>query len=559
MSNQPNFEKIDTVTSGYFTYIVGHFRQPDLYVLGVMDLDDPASWSGGETTTVFYFMITPEEFSWLENDRSKLDILATQIQTKMPRNRFFSATSRQQTTPEALKAKCDGAVKSEALDDDEAFVEWKKTVRFPQTVRVPATPFNKARHALAIRQKGFDPRKATPEEAAEEEDLEKKLGWLIFKAEELYVAYDSSFNPRFPLLETVTGDVHLFSTQQLAERSVQHYEEAHQYYSTVKKLTQEEIKPFLRFCEHMGVLRFRVDDGLEPVTVFRRNIIPDSNPGFIERHNCAIRNSMLRTLQTLQLFTRHQEEMTPEWKTGLNNWFMTWNRIALQDLGNTTLFALCAAPEQLREQFKPDHVYSSQGIERIQELMRKADAVGSPIAKPNFTGKHRILSTKDGKYPIRMVKNNQTEQFWLVAFTSREDAVQFAEQFHYPDLVVGLSLDELTAHVGENAGVLVDPTGVSMTLMPKVLEQALKVRSEGRVIYRPQPAQKPADGTEAPAEGQETAPEETPAEAPAPVPTAQEEASQDVPTVELSDEAECSDETDSSGEEKSGFFSRFFK
>jgi hypothetical protein len=542
MSNQPNFEKIETVTSGYFPYIVGHFHQPDLYVVGVMDLDDPNSWSGGETTTVFYFMITPEEFGWLESDRSKLDDLATKIQTGMPRNRFYSATSRKKMDPQELKAKCDSSIKSETLENDEVFAEWRKTVRFPRTIRVPNTPFNQARHALFLRQKGYDPRKATAEEAAEEEDLEKKLGWLIFKAEELYVAFDASFNPRYPLLETVTGDVHLFSVKELAELSVKHYEEAHQYYSTVKKLSQEEIKPFLRFCEQLGVLRFRVDDGLEPVTVLRHNIIPDSNPGFIERHNSAVRNNMLRTIQTLQLFSRHQDEMTPEWKTGLNSWFMTWNRMALQDLGNTTLFVPCAAPQQVRDQFKEDHLYSSQGIERIQELMRKANAVGSPIAKPNFTGKHRILSTKDGKYPIRIMKNNQNEMSWLMAFTSREDAVRFVEQTKSTDVVIGLSLDELVAQVGENSGVLVDPAGISMTLEPRVLEEALKVRSEKRVIFRPQPAQQPAAQDEAKADQ---------AEAPA-TPTAQEA------PQETAHEVEPSQEVDPSDEEKPGFFSRIF-
>jgi ribosomal protein L12E/L44/L45/RPP1/RPP2 len=234
--------------------------------------------------------------------------------------------------------------------------------------------------------------------------------------------------------------------------------------------------------------------------------------------------------------------MTPEWKTGLNSWFMTWNRMALQDLGNTTLFVPCAAPQQVRDQSKEDHLYSSQGIERIQELMRKANAVGSPIAKPNFTGKHRILSTKDGKYPIRIMKNNQNEMSWLMAFTSREDAVRFVEQTKSTDVVIGLSLDELVAQVGENSGVLVDPSGISMTLEPRVLEEALKVRSEKRVIFRPQPAQQPAAQDEAKADQ---------AEAPA-TPTAQEA------PQETTHEVEPSQEVDPSDEEKPGFFSRIF-
>jgi hypothetical protein len=553
MSNHPNFEKIETVASGYFTYIIGQFHEPDIYVLGAMDMDDPNSWSGGESAVVFYFMITPEEFGWLNEDRPKLDALATKIQTEMPKNRFYSATCRKQTTPQALKEKCESALKTDSLENDEAFLEWRKTVRFPRTMRVPATPFNIARHNLAVFQRTYNAKTATPEQNAQEEDLEKKLGWLIFKAEELYVTYDASFNPRYPLLETALGDVHIFSTQQLAEASVKHYEEANQYFSTVKKLEQSEIKPFLRFCEKMGVLRFRVDDGLEPVTVLRHNIIPDSNPGFLERHNAGVRNVMLRTLQTLRLFTLHQETMTQEWKIGLNNWFMTWNRMALQDLGNTTLFALCAAPEDLRKQFQEDHVYSPQGIQRIQELMRKADCVGTPIARPNFTGKHRILSTKDGKYPIRILKNNQTNQSWLLAFTSREEAAEFVEKNNYPDLVIGLSLDELAAQVGDCTGVLVDPVGLSMSLLPKVLEEAMEVRSQQRVIYRPQPPQAAEAAKE---ESQAAAPAEA---APAAVPAEevpQEPAAAPQAQVEVEPSDDVSEEEDA--QDKGGFFSRLF-
>ncbi len=555
MSNQPNFEKIETVTSGYFTYIIGHFHQPDIYVLGAMDMDDPNSWSGGESAMVFYFMITPEEYGWLKTDHAKLDALATKIQTRMPKNRFYSATSRKQISLGELKAKCDSALKEDSLEDDDAFIQWKKTVKLPRTFQVPATPFNLARHALAVCQKDFDPKKATPEQAAEEEDLEKKLGWLIFKAEELYVAFDASFNPRFPLLETVRGDVRLYSTKELAEASVKYYADTNQYFATVKKLEQSEIKPFLRFCESLGVLRFRLDDGLESVTVWRHNIIPDSNPGFIERHNSSVRNSMLRTLQTLRLLALHKDDMTEEWKTGLNNWFMTWNRNALQDLGNTTLFVPCAGPEKLRQQFKADHAYSAQGIQRIQELMRKANCVDTPIAKPNFTGKHRILGTQDGKYPIRMIKNNKTNQSWLLAFTSRDEAVQFITKNNYPDIIIGLSLDELAAQVGENNGVLVDPTGIGMTLVPKVLEEALKVRSEKRVIYQSKPAESEAPQVPIPDVPREE-PEETPSWPPVDGAVEPESIPQEV--EEPSDSSNQEEASSANSQEKGGFFSRLF-
>lgn len=486
---QPNFEKIETVTSGYFSYIIGHFHQPDLYVLGAMDLNDPASWSGGETSVVFYFMITPEEYSWLKEDRAKLDALAQKIQTNMPKSRFFSATSKKKgSTPEELKAICDQSLKADALEEDEAFDAWKKTLRFPRRIVVPKTPFNEARHALALCQQHFDLRTATQKQKDEELDLEKKLGWQIFKAEALYVAYDQCFNPRFPMVEAARGDVHLYSTQELADNSAKFYQEHNYYFTTIKKLEQKDIKPFLRTCEELGIQRFRVDDGLEPVTIWLTSIIPSLDRGFIENYNTHIRGLMLRTMQILRLLQLHGDDMEPQRKAGLNDWFMTWNRMMLQDLGKTTLFVPCGMPAQLTDQLKNDYAYSPAGMKTMQELMKAQHQEGKALARASFTGRHAVLNSPEGaKYPIRMLKTPDEKQ-WLMAFTSREAANDFVAHSKNADLVVAMSLDELAAQASICNGVLVDATTIALSLNEKALEQAMKVRSEKRVVFRSQAA-----------------------------------------------------------------------
>ncbi|MCD8144819.1 MAG: SseB family protein [Oscillospiraceae bacterium] len=491
-NTQPNFEKIETVTSGYFSYIIGHFHQPNLYVLGAMDLNDPASWSGGETAVIFYFMITPEEYAWLSADRSKLDELAQKIQTNMPRSRFFSATcTKKGTTPEALQALCEQSLKADALENDEVFEAWKKTLSLPRRVQVPKTPYHEARHNLAVCQRSFRPQTATQEQRDEEADLEKKLGWLIFKSEALYVAYDTCFNPRFPMIETAQGAVHLYSSQELADKSAAYYAEHNYYFTTIKKLEQAGIKPFLRHCEEYGLLRFRVDDGLEPVTIQLNNIIPTLDRGFIENYNAHIRGLMLRTMQTLRLVKLHGEEMEPKRKAGLNDWFMTWNRMMLQDLGKTTLFVPCAMPAKLREQLKKDHAYTAAGLNHIKELMQTAKATGKSISRPGFHGRELVLNLAEGaKYPVRMLKTPDEKQ-WLLAFTSREQAEQFLQRSERGDMIVGMTLDELAEMVGlveVCSGVLVDPVSVGLCLNEKTLEQALKVRNEKRVIYRSEAA-----------------------------------------------------------------------
>ncbi len=521
----PNFEKLETISSGYFTYILGHFRQPDIYVLGAMDLDDPASWSGGETSTVFYFMITPEEYSWRTSNRPLLDTLAQRIQTNMPRSRFFSATSRKKgVSPQELKEQADRALKQDALENDQDFDAWKQTVHFPRTVQLPKTPFNEARHALALFQKDYNPQQATPEQKAQAEELEKKLGWLIFKAEALYVAHDTCFNPRFPLVETARGDVRIYSSQELAERSTAFYAQNQLYYATVQKVEQKDIKSFLRFCEEYGLTRFRLDDGLEPVTLELKHIIPETNRGFAESFASHTRGLMLRALQTLQLYKKHADEFEPQRKAALNDWFMTWNRMSVQELGKSTLFVPCALPAKLQTQLKKDHVWTPTGLKNIRTLMSTRKHMGTTISRPGFTGREALLNLpENAALPARLIKTPD-EKLWIVAFTGREQAEAFVKASGRADVVVGATLDSLLLMVQKAegcSGVLFDPGTLGMNLDLPRLEDAIKIRNEKVLIFRSEAAgtapKKKQDDLPFELPTQPTAPAE-PAEVPAPLP-----------------------------------------
>lgn len=550
MSTQPNFEKIETVTTGYFPYIIGRFHQPGVYVLGVMDLNDPASWSGGETAVVYYFLITPEEYTWLEKDREKLNALAQEIQTNMPRSRFFSTISRKKVDPEQLRQDSEAAIKTENLENDEVFLEWRKTIQMPRVVRVPVTPFNQARHALAVKQKGFDPKTASDADKAELEKLEKELGWMIFKAKELYVAYDTCFNEAFPYLEPARGDVHIFSTEELANTSVKYYEEHHIAYCVVKKIEQADIKGFFRACEDLGVLSFRVDDGVEPVEVKRVNIIPDRTQAYLEERNAAVRNTMLRAMQNGQLLRKHGGEMTEAWKQDIGNWVMTWQRMAFQELGNTVLFVPVALPENMASQMKGNIVYSAAAMEKTRQLMEKAKKPNYAISPPNFKGKNVVINIQQGKLPIRLLKNSTNEDTRMVAFTSRGPAEAFVQRASGKDTVVALTFDQLVEQRESCNGILVDVTGIGMILGAKELDNILEVRDQGRVIYRPKPAQQPAPAPEAVTQA-EDAQEGASQEAPVAEPV------QDEPTGSAVQPEELSQEENTEGEKK-GFFGRFF-
>ena len=557
-NTRANFEKIRTVTSGYFSYIVGHFHQPDIYVIGAMDLNDPASWSGGETAVVYYFMITPEEYSWLETDPAKLNALAQKIQTNMPKNRFVSATSTKKgMKPEELQAMCEAALKAYSLDDDETFEEWKKTVHFPRRVRVPKTPFNEARHELALCQHNLDPKTATQEQKEEEQDLEKKLGWLIFKAEEIYVAYDDCFNPRFPMVESARGFAHLYSTQELADNSAKFYSENHYYYVTIRKVEQKDIKSFLRTCEEFGITQFRVDDGLEPVTVQLSNIIPHLDRGYIENYNCHIRGLMLRTMQTLRMIHLHGDEMDPKRKAGLNDWFLTWNRLMLQELGKTTLFVPCGLPEKMHDQLEGNYTYTEAGLKNIQNMMEKSK-VKQSISRPSFTGKHIVIhSAQEGKLPIRILKTPDEKQ-WLIAFTSRQQAEEFVKQTKKDDVIVGMTLDELAAEAASTChGVLLDPASFALSLNDQTMEQALKIRYEKRLIYRSEAAGTAPAKTE---ENKENGAEEMTDQQPVTGDSIEDNVSSMDVTVPVEGEApEEIEQTETDGSKKKvGFFSRLF-
>ncbi len=571
MSATPNFEKLQTITSGYFPYIIGRFHVPDIYVMGVMDLNDPASWSGQETAVIFYFMITPEEYGWLNTDRARLDALAQNIQTNMPKNRLFSATSSKKgASAQELKELCDEATKSDSLEEDAVFEEWKKTVRLPQTIQMPKTPLTEARHALAEYQKGYNAKTATPEQTAEETELEQKLGWLLYKADALYVAMDQSFNPRYPLADPVRAEVRIFSDRQLAEQTIAHYTDNHLHYLSLKTVEKKEIKSFLRQCEALDLKNFRLDDGVESATIALKNIIPELNRGFAENFNSHVRGTMLRTLQALHQLKKHGEEMAEQPKASLNACFMTWNRMMLQELGKTVLYVPCGIPGKLQEKLRRDHVFSPSALEQLKKLMSTRKNMGTTLSHPGFTGREAALNLPvNVSYPARMAKTNDGKQ-WILAFTGLEEAEEFVRSGKNPDLVIGLTLDELYTMVIRTeaaTGVLVDPATFAMSMNQNVLEQALKVREEKVIIYRPEDKSAPKkkaqqdlpfevreDAAPVPAAPQPPAVPELPPEEPVEPPL--EEAA---PAQEEQEEAAAPvQEKPEEPEQKGGFFGRLF-
>lgn len=479
----PNFQRIETVTGGYFPYIVGRFHQPGVYVLGVMDLNDPASWSGGESTVTYQFLITPEEFGWLSSDRARLDKLAQDLQTNMPRSRFFSAMSKGKADPAQLREQAENALKSEALENDQVFEAWKKSLNFQRVVKLPATPINMARHKLAVAQKGYDPRTAAPEKKEEVERLERELGWMLLKAEELYVAYDASYDTRWPFLETARGNAHIFTSEQYAKNAQKYYEQANLFYSEVRRIQKEDIKAFFRGCEELGILRFRVDDGVEPVEVWRRNIIPDSPLEYLERKNQSVRNVTLRTLQSANLLAKHGEQMEEKWKKSNTNWFLTWQRNMLQGLANTLFYVPVALPQQMAANM-PGPIYTKRSMEKLKAQMEKDKAPSNTMHHPGFKGRVFTVDTTDKKLPLRLMKNNETEKFWLLAFTSRALAENFITQSKQQDTVVILSFDELTEQLGESAGIAVDINKIGLQLGQREIKQMLSIRSQPKVVFR---------------------------------------------------------------------------
>jgi hypothetical protein len=487
----PSFYEVQRVENGYDTYIIGCFPRRGLYVLGVMDLEDPKAWQGGVSDLVLYFAMTPEELGWLKSDRSKLDNLAGRIQRELPRSRFVAGLKNGRELELALEKDWDG-LKSDSLEGDEDFDRWIEAHPF-RSGRQRITPLTNARHELAEfqqRLRGGDP---SPKEVEEEQRRQRTFAYRLLEAEALFVAMDeNSPNGQWPGLEYVSGDVHLFTTQENGDTACGYYSKNRIYDYQVQRVERDQYPAFFENCRGLGVERFQVDDGVEPVQVALEYLVLPREESWLEEHNRLVRNVMLRSLEVSGHMVKHGKEMAETLRKNLVGCMVTWRIRMLQELGDTLLYVPSALPQELHQQFERDMVFSKQALDRLKKKLDQELRPRSAVTGAHFAGRvATIEDSNQGKLPLRLVHDPQ-ERKWLVAFTSEAACRTFVENQQEGDTVVILTLDELYDQLGDLAGLVVDVAGLSVQLQAKEMEQCLVLRKREKASIRLERTEKTA-------------------------------------------------------------------
>ena len=473
-----NFYEIQRVLAGYDTYIIGRFRQPGLYALGVMNPEDPKAWSGEVTDLVLYFAITPEEYGWLKTDRPRLDELAGRIRSELPKSRFAAGIYIGSAAGERLQERCREMLKSDGLEGDDRFEEWKRFHPF-QKMRQPRTPVTDARHELAEFQRNFARETAGELEIREEERRERTLANRLLEQEALFVGMDrNSPGGDWPGLEYVKGNVHLFSAEENAVTAREYYARCHIFDYRIQRVEQSQYPAFFENCEALGVDRFCLDDGIEPVEVRRIYLKPDSEQSWLEEHNQAVRGAMLRSLEVSGQVGKHRGEMQETLKRNLVNCMVTWRCRMLQELGDTLLYVPCALPEDVHERCREDLTFTKQALAKLKEKLNAEKRPQSAITGPHFSG--RVISVENpqnGKLPLRLLTDGE-ERRWLVGFTSRRQCEAFLEKQEQGDTMVVLTFDELLEQVDGLAGMIVDVMALGVQVRATDMAQCVKLRTK---------------------------------------------------------------------------------
>lgn len=488
----PNFYEIQRVTAGYDTYIVGRFCQPGLYVLGVMDPEDPKTWRGDVSDLVLCFALTPEEYGWLNTDREKLDDLARRLQREMPRSRFAAGVLEGTGRRTDLQETCRAMLKSDCLEEDTAFEAWKEAHPF-QKMQQPNTPVNLARHELCSLQHDTASQRDRGELFQKEmERRQRTLANRLLEQDAFYVGMDkNSPGGVWPGLEYLSGDVHLFSTQENALNACEFYASRGIFEYEAQRVEQSQYAAFFQNCESLGVTAFRVDDGVEPVELKRSYLWPDREQSWLEEHNQTLRNAMLRSAELSGHMQKNQEKMSENLRRNLVGFLVTWRCRMLQELGDGLYYVPCALPGELYEEFQSDLVLSKRGMTQMKERMRRELRPSSAGAGPHFGG--RVVSVEDpkhGRLPLRLITTERQER-WLVAFTSQIQCQAFLDRQQNRDTMVVMTFDELYEQVEGLNGLVVDVLGLGVQLRPQEMAQCRTLRSQERATVELKPSDPP--------------------------------------------------------------------
>ena len=481
-----------------FPYLVAEFKRDGSHALGVMDPTDPKSWRGESSDMILYFLITPEEFGWLQTDERRLDELADRIQEYLPKNRFFAGVSKQKLDRKELMRRCQALLREDALPEDQDFADWRDQ-HAPHLIQQERSPLAAARRELAEFQRNHPAKAASDAERMEEQRRERTLGYRLMESDHLYVAIDRcSPGGIWPGSEPVKGVAFLYTDEEAARTACEFYEKSQILYYEVQKLNRQDYLRYFQNCEMMGIRQFRLDDGIEPAVIDRCQIVPDRELSWLEERNQALRKTMLHSASLSTQVRQHLDATSGSTREALLAHTAGWRRKMLEAFSDALLYVPAALPQNLHETLKNDFVYSQRAMNRISQALAVQMRPESAKLPPAFRGKavtiyanvrgridqNGAVPQQEGKLPLRVL-TTEDQGRWILAFTEETLCRTFIEQRQHGDTMVVFTFEEIAEQTDEGIGILVDFMGLGIQLRRKDIDQILQIRKKETAEQKP--------------------------------------------------------------------------
>ena len=372
------------------------------------------------------FGITPEEYNWRESAPKELDALADKLRKNPPADRLIGwRVCDLKGAPVQRKIR----IETGASIDDGAFARALQA----RSVAAEAGPLDAELLACRRLQAAGDVKDAPEEARARLREARRALGAGLLGQERLYVADDALLNGRWPCVG-LDGRLELFTRRERGERALKHIAQANGgvAFWQLREVPGAQIEDALRGWAANGLTALRVDNGFASAELEIADALEVK-----AAENAALRALMLREVECGVRWNRLKAANAPEPnQRGMLESMLTLRNFAWRALGQAKLWALCAGGDR-----------------------RNCVLVGR----------------RDGN-----------ERF-LAAFTERARAAAFGRGVPGAPVPMEMGFDELSAHVGKAAGLLIDVAELGYRLPMDAFAKVRELRDRPPLAVRIEP------------------------------------------------------------------------
>ena len=409
------------------------------------------------------FGVTPEEYTWRENDTKKLDALAEKLRKHVPADRLIAwrvVDLKGKPVQRVLKPQTGESI------DGSAYAQSMKN-RAAQAAPVRTGPLDELLKECCRLQR-LCAAKDAPEGVRVDWSAEKAKLAAELKKQSIWVAFDANLGGRLPFAG-YDGRIELFTAAERAENAQKRIAEScgGNDFWTVKEIPAAEQEAFFQLCAENGLGALRVDNGFAPAELNLNEIWQGKSC-----ENAALRGLLLREAQYGVRWNKLKAAQAEEkLQRGALESMLTLRNFAWRELGNAILYALCAIP-------------GGEG----GELATSAAAAKVGMGLRVVPGDKCVL-----------LNEKQSGASRLPVFTSKKRALVLAGRIKGAQ-PVRMTFDDLIQRVGAAEGILIDPDDLGYRLPKAEFDKVRELRAKPPMAVRVKPAEDaPAPELAAPA------------------------------------------------------------